>query len=70
MEIGKLNMHCGICSLIDYCGEPYSDICICSESRFKNVEEDIFLKLIETSKKKNKKSKINDVYKRLKIKQS
>lgn len=66
MKIGQLDLHCGNCKIIDHCGEPYSDICICSESRFENVEEDTFLKLIETSTKKSKKARINDVYKRLK----
>lgn len=65
MKIGKLNMHCGNCKIIDHCDEPYSDICICRESRFEDVEEDVFLQLIETSTKKSKKARINDVCKRL-----
>lgn len=65
MKIGKLNMHCGECKLIDHCGEPFSDIAICYEDRFKDVDEDKFLQLIETSKRKSKKARINDVYKRL-----
>ena len=65
MKIGELNMHCGECKLIDNCGEPYSDICICTESRFENVEEDKFLHLMSDSKKKSKNARINDVYKRL-----
>ena len=65
MLIGKLDMRCGECGLIDHCGEPYSDIAICCESRFKEVDEGEFLKLIETSERKSKKSRINDVYKRL-----
>lgn len=65
MKIGQLDMHCGNCEIIDHCGEPYSDICICVESRFKDVDEETFLKLIETSTRKSKKARINDVYKKL-----
>jgi hypothetical protein len=67
MKIGELDMHCGNCKIIEHCGEPYSDIAICHEKRFENVEEDKFLELIETSKRKSKKARINDVYKRLYI---
>lgn len=66
MKIGNLNMHCGNCNLIDYCGEPYSDICICSESRFKNIDENKFLEIAKISKRKSKKAIINDTYKKLK----
>lgn len=67
MKIGELRMHCGECNLIEHCGEPYSDIAICCEERLKNINEDEFSKLIETSERKSKKARINDVYKRLKI---
>lgn len=66
MKIGKLDMHCGECSIINYCDEPFSDICICTERRFKNIDESEFIKLAETSKKKSKKAIINEVYKKLK----
>ncbi|EJO5349046.1 hypothetical protein NRP93_003198 [Clostridium botulinum] len=65
MKIGELGMHCGECTLIEHCGEPWSDIAICTESRFNNIDKDKFLQLVKTSKKKSKKAKINDVYKRL-----
>lgn len=65
MKIGELNMHCGECQLIEHCGEPYSDILICYEERFKEVNEDKFLELIADSQRKSKKARINDVYKRL-----
>lgn len=65
MKIGELNMRCGECALIDHCGELYLEICICGEKRFENVNEETFLKLIETSTKKSKKARINDVYKKL-----
>ena len=67
MKIGKLNMHCGECKLIEYCGEPYSDIAICGEERFKDVDEEEFMKLAKTSPKWGKKAILNDVAKRLKM---
>ena len=65
MKIGELNMRCGECALIDHFGEPYSEICICDEKRFEEVYEETFLKLIESSTKKSKKARINDVYRKL-----
>jgi len=65
MKIGELDMRCGNCTIIEWCGDPYSDICICEEYRFEDVEESNFFKLAETSNKKSKKAILNDVYKRL-----
>ena len=61
MQIDKLDMHCGNCSIIDYCDEPYSDICICCDSRFQGVEENKFIELADNSMRKSKKAIINDV---------
>lgn len=38
MKVKNLNWHCGECCLIDYCDEPYSEICICTDCRFKDRE--------------------------------
>jgi hypothetical protein len=65
MKIGDLKMRCGECSIIDHCDEPYSDIAICCESRFADVDENEFLTVINKSKKKSKKARINDVAKSL-----
>ena len=65
MKIGKLDMHCGECNIIDYCGESFSDISICMEKRFENVEEKDFIKLAKTSTKPTGRKLIDDVYKRL-----
>ena len=65
MKIGELDMHCGNCNIIEYCDEPYKDVCICCDRRFEDVEENKFIELAETSKKKSKIAIINDVYKRL-----
>jgi hypothetical protein len=66
MKIGKLNMHCGNCKIIDCCDEPFSEICICKDSRFEDIEEEKFEELYDKSKRKSKKAIINDVYKMLK----
>lgn len=65
MRIGELDMHCGNCKIIDYCDEPYSEICVCCDKRFEHVNEESFLKLAETSEKKQKKAIIDDVAKKL-----
>ncbi len=68
MKIGELNMHCGECSLIDHCDEPFSEIAICMEERLADVDEDIFFRYLETSKLPNrdtpeeKQAVIDDVY--------
>lgn len=66
MKIGKLNMHCGECELIEHCGEPYSDIAICCEKRFEDVHEEVLYKLLENSNKRDKKSRLDDAYNILK----
>lgn len=61
MRIGELDMHCGNCKIIDYCDEPFSNICICCDSRFEDVEEKKFIELAEKSTKISKEAIINDV---------
>jgi hypothetical protein len=65
-SVGELNFHCGDCELIEHCGEPYSDIAICMETRFKNVDVNILYNLLETSTKKTKLKRLDDAYLRLK----
>ena len=38
MKIGTLRQHCGQCSIIDYCGNPYG-FCICTNGRFHDLDE-------------------------------
>lgn len=59
-------MHCGNCKIIDYCAEPYNEICICCDTRFKNTTEKEFIECAESSNRISKKAIINDVYKKLK----
>lgn len=65
MKIGKLEMRCGSCRIIDFCDEPFSEIAICTEKRFEDIEENDFVRLAEESKKRYKKEIIDDVYERL-----
>ena len=72
MKIGELNMHCGECSLIDHCDEPFSGIAICMEERLSDVDEDIFFRYLEETSKlpnrgtpKEKQAAIDDAYERL-----
>jgi len=64
MKIGKLDMHCGNCKIIGYCSEN-ANTPPCAQSRFENVDVDMFLKLAESSKKCSKNAVVEDVYKRL-----
>lgn len=43
MKISELDMRCGECSLVDFCGEPF-EYCICKDLRYKDIEEEEFLK--------------------------
>ncbi len=64
MLMNELDMHCGNCTIIDYCND-YEDTPPCSQPRFENVEVDKFIELARTSKCGGKNALINDVYKRL-----
>lgn len=45
MKIGQLEQHCGNCPLIDFCAEPFEELCLCTDSRLENVDIDIYKKL-------------------------
>lgn len=42
MKLGKLEMHCGECSVIELCGEPYEEICLCCNSTLEDMEEETY----------------------------
>jgi len=58
MKIGEMEQHCGECKLIDYCGNPYQELCLCCDSRFENMEVDEYISLAETAE--GSKEKIAD----------
>lgn len=43
LKIGDLEQHCGNCKIIDLCGEPYSDVCLCCNEKLKDMQEDEYL---------------------------
>ena len=53
MKIGELDQHCGNCTIIDYCAEPFSELCICGSEELKEMEED-YIKAAEEIQRKNK----------------
>ena len=42
---------CGICPLIDWCGDPYEEPHFCRDSRFDEIEVKAFIQAAEKSKK-------------------
>ncbi len=56
MKIGELNQHCGNCSIIDLCGEPYSEIMLCANGKLSEMEEEDYIrkvKEIRSTQKRN-----------------
>ena len=48
MKIGKLDMHCGECRIIDYCCHGNATgYAICTDSRFKDVDEEVYSKIAD-----------------------
>ncbi|KAK9679484.1 hypothetical protein QE152_g39965 [Popillia japonica] len=49
MKIGDLEMHCGNCNVVEFCGNPYG-YCLCYDTRFADVEEDTYRRIAEGCK--------------------
>lgn len=47
MKIGQLDMHCGNCNVIDYCAEPFDELCLCTRADLQDIEEDEYIKMAE-----------------------
>ncbi len=54
MKIGKLDQHCGNCSIMDYCAEPFDDLCVCGRAELQEVEERDYRKMAEDIQARNK----------------
>lgn len=54
MLIGELDQHCGNCSIMEYCAEPFSDLCLCGKSDLEDVEESEYRKMAEEIQSRNK----------------
>lgn len=47
MKIGQLDQHCGNCKIIDYCAEPFSDLCLCTIAELAEMQESEYKKIAE-----------------------
>lgn len=65
MKIGELDQHCGNCSIIDYCAKPFDDLCLCTDNRLAEVEEERYIELAEQSHESNNEDICEDVISRL-----
>ena len=54
MKIGELEQHCGKCSIVDYCAEPFSSLCLCTQEELKGVDEAIYNEVAEKIQSANK----------------
>lgn len=48
MKIGELNEHCGNCSLIGYCSEPFCEPQLCMREELEDVEEEKYIRIAES----------------------
>jgi len=46
MKIKKLNMECGKCAMLEYCGEPWR-YAICEDERFADIDDRKYAKIAE-----------------------
>ncbi|MDF2880077.1 MAG: hypothetical protein K0R54_634 [Clostridiaceae bacterium] len=50
---------CGECELIDFCGEPFSEVHLCTDSRIENMEVEVYIKTANSLPYENIKEKAN-----------
>lgn len=39
MKLKDLDMNCGKCECIEFCGEPFDELCLCYDSRFEEMTQ-------------------------------
>ena len=54
MKIGELDQHCGNCSIVDYCAEPFDSLCLCTREELADVDEDMYKFVAEKIQSTNK----------------
>jgi type II secretory pathway predicted ATPase ExeA len=54
MKIGELDQHCGDCTIIDLCGEPFSEVCLCGRDELKDSDESTYRCVAERIQSVNK----------------
>lgn len=45
MLLNELDQRCGACDVIGLCAQPYSELCLCTDSRFGSLSEEQYIKL-------------------------
>ena len=69
MKIGELNQHCGECRIIELCGEPYSDICLCANPNLESITEEEYIEYVDNIRKNQKKNWSNKTLEKMIIKE-
>lgn len=46
-KLKELDQKCGECKCIDYCAEPFEDLCLCRDSRFSELTDTEYIKRAE-----------------------
>ena len=47
MKLKDLDMNCGKCVCIDFCAEPYEELCLCCDSRFEEMTQEEYIKMAQ-----------------------
>lgn len=47
MKLKDLNMNCGKCLCIEFCAEPYEELCLCYDSRFEEMTQEEYIRQAE-----------------------
>ena len=58
MKIGDLNEHCGNCTIIGYCTEPYESPQLCVYDELENVDETEYKSIAESVTEEEIKDKL------------
>ena len=50
MKIGEIEKQaCGKCPIIEWCGEPYSELCLCTDVRLIDVKVEEYIHMADRS---------------------
>ena len=47
MKLKDLDMNCCKCICIDFCAEPYVELCLCCDSRFEEMTQEEYIKMAQ-----------------------
>ncbi len=51
-KLKELDQHCGNCGVMDLCGEPFSEICLCAREEIGELTEEEYRQQAEEIRKK------------------